>query len=173
MTPERIQRFWECVDIKATNDCWNWNAGKDTLGYGMFQAKSTKGWNSPEKRSLRCIRTHRISFALINERDPSGLVCHNCDNPTCCNPGHLFEGSDTDNVLDMYRKKRSNNVHQKLTWEQVLEIRAIYPIDRPRSRGRARYKDPTPQYGEIAARYGVHWSTIERIANRRKYNHIS
>jgi hypothetical protein len=31
-------------------------------------------------------------------------VCHSCDNPRCCNPEHLFEGSNQDNQLD-YKNK--------------------------------------------------------------------
>src|SRR5205085_1321443 len=117
-------------------------AGKDTLGYGMFQVESTKGWNSDEHRSLKCCRTHRIAFALSSGYDPSGLVCHTCDNPTCCNPYHLFEGSDTDNVWDKERKGRSNNPHQRLRKEQVIEIRKLYPPPIPgkqRPRGKSKY----------------------------------
>lgn len=33
-------------------------------------------------------------------------ICHTCDNPPCCNPMHLFEGTRLDNVHDMRAKGR-------------------------------------------------------------------
>jgi hypothetical protein len=173
MTQERIDEFWKHVDKRDIDDCWPWMAGHDTLGYGVFQVQSTKGWNNQEKRNIKCIRVHRIAFTLSNGCEPLKHVCHKCDNPPCCNPAHLFDGSHKDNAVDMWKKGRAHIPHRMLTPEQVLEIQKIYPMDRPRSRGRARHKDPTPQYKEIATRYGVNVSTIERIANRRNWFHIN
>lgn len=33
-------------------------------------------------------------------------ACHHCDNRTCCQPEHLFEGTPSDNVQDMMAKGR-------------------------------------------------------------------
>ena len=34
-------------------------------------------------------------------------VCHKCDRPPCCNPDHLFVGTQLDNVADMLAKGRN------------------------------------------------------------------
>lgn len=111
-----IRRFWSNVDIQRLNDCWEWTAGTNDYGYGMF---------------FRHTRAHRISYYLKHGPYPNNLhVCHTCDNPPCVNPAHLFLGTDQDNVDDMRAKGR--HAHgtvvnsAKMTKTQVLEIRRSY-----------------------------------------------
>lgn len=53
------------------------------------------------------IFAHRIAFAISENKDPGNmLVCHHCDNPTCVKPGHLFLGTQKDNMQDCKRKGR-------------------------------------------------------------------
>lgn len=54
---------------------------------------------------------HRVSGAVYKGYDLSlrKEVCHSCDNPPCFNPGHLFHGSHSDNMKDMYQKGRQGN----------------------------------------------------------------
>lgn len=50
---------------------------------------------------------HRISFALNKGNvEASDCVLHRCDNPQCVNPGHLFLGTQRDNMQDMFAKGR-------------------------------------------------------------------
>jgi hypothetical protein len=56
--------------------------------------------------------THRLAWELANGPIPPGMqVLHRCDNPRCCNPEHLFVGTQQDNMADMALKKRSRNRH--------------------------------------------------------------
>jgi hypothetical protein len=170
MTQSRIDLFWSGVAVRGEAQCWLWIRGIDTNGYGIFQVHEA-GIDARPRRSRRC---HRIAYALYHKREPTGFVCHSCDNPTCCNPNHLFEGTPTDNVWDRERKGRGNNPHQRLTKEQVVEIRKLYPppTDKLRPRGKSKHTDGTPRYADVAQQYGVDTTSIERIANNKSWRHI-
>ena len=68
--------------------------------------------------------------------DPKELcVCHHCDNPPCCNPKHLFLGTQFDNIQDASNKSRlgrdqrgEKNGNVKLTKENIKEIRRLLNV---------------------------------------------
>ena len=74
-----------------------------------------------------------MAWELCRGSIPEGMfVLHRCDNPGCCNPNHLFLGSQRINVEDMITKGRAVfppglggekcGMH-KLSWEEVNGIR--------------------------------------------------
>lgn len=88
-------RFIEKVKIMGPNDCWEWQASKNKLGYGHFRIFG----------SMKL--AHRISWLIFNEKIPEKtLVCHSCDNPSCVNSNHLWLGSNKDNIKDRDLKIR-------------------------------------------------------------------
>ncbi len=92
-------RFWSKATLTADiGKCWNWNStirDKDKP-YGRF----SKGRNIE-------ISAHRVAYFLYYKEDPKELhVLHNCDNPRCVNPHHLFLGTNNDNVQDKVLKGR-------------------------------------------------------------------
>jgi hypothetical protein len=92
------ERFWEKVNKKGPDECWEWTAGKNGRGYGAFLFDG------------KPYGAHCFSWILHNGPIPEGLfVLHNCpngDNTSCVNPAHLWVGSHTENMQDMYRKNR-------------------------------------------------------------------
>lgn len=75
---------------------------------------------------------HRLAYAAFHGKPGDKVVCHRCDNPLCCNPEHLFLGTQRDNLLDALSKGRmkapvalSGEAHPnaKLTEAQVAEIK--------------------------------------------------
>jgi len=102
------QRFWSKIRVVGLDECWEWRAGLTEKGYGWF------GVSGHAKRS------HRIAYELTRGPIPPGMkVCHSCDNRKCCNPCHLFCGTDQDNMDDMKAKGRQAS---KLSPNKVLAI---------------------------------------------------
>lgn len=145
------ERLYARLVIGGPDECWVWAGGTSQKGYGKMRC--VPGGNYQY--------THRVSWAVHNGPIPDGLhVLHHCDNPPCCNPNHLFLGTNDDNVADKMSKNRhyagESSPVAKLSESDVLEIRKI---------GRE-------QVASVAKRYKVDPSTIYSIINRRTWKHV-
>jgi hypothetical protein len=110
--------------VKIVNNCWEYQGHRHAKGYGTIRIGSRKDG------SRRMEQAHRFAWMKINGDIPDGLcVLHHCDNPSCVKPGHLFLGTNQDNMTDMVNKGRSRksrgvlNPSAKLTIHQVMEIK--------------------------------------------------
>ncbi len=152
-----INRFWSCVDQSGGPDaCWEWTRSKKAFGHGRVSLHG------------RDLIAHRVAYVLTHGDVPMGtMVCHACDNPACCNPRHLWAGTQGDNVRDCVAKGRNayaprrGEEHPKarLTEAEVLEIRRLY------RRGEAGYR-------RLAVRFGVTPMAIKAIVVRRSWDHL-
>lgn len=136
----------QCLPQSETG-CWVWQRGK-TKGYGSIRENG------------RHVLVHRRAFELWNGSIPKGLdVLHRCDNPPCCNPSHLFLGTDQDNQDDCYKKGRMplgvNRPNAKLNENQIKDIRS----------------SPLTVY-ELAKIYSVGIATISRVKNLVTYKSV-
>ncbi len=160
-TPEQATAtFWSRVDKSGGEDaCWLWTANNNGTGYGIMR------WRGKNQVASR------ISYELAHGSIPDGLcVLHACDNRACVNPLHLWVGTYKDNMQDMIKKGRQNNVrssicegeknpHAKLTTQQVIEIRRKYRIGDVSQRA-------------LGDEYGVSDTTICEIIKRQKWKCI-
>lgn len=164
LTQSNINRFWNKVEKHGPDDCWPWTAYRRHGGYGEFAVRPHP---SP-------FRSNRLAFLITTGKDPGNLnVLHRCDNPPCCNPKHLFLGTNDDNIADMVSKGRhsfatnppkrmqngSANFCSILTDEAVRSIRFRFAAGGITQR-------------ELAAEYGVGQTAISRIILRIRWKHI-
>lgn len=93
-------RFCKNINKLGDDSCWNWTASTGSHGYGTLSVNG-----SPKT-------THRIAWELANGPIPNGMhVLHRCDNRLCCNPTHLFLGTNLDNIHDrMAKGRRKSNI---------------------------------------------------------------
>lgn len=94
---------------RKPNGCLEWTGLTNAKGYGRTSLNG--------KPDL----THRVAWILANGPIPDGLhVLHHCDNPPCGETeptegypeGHLFLGTNDDNVADMDAKGRRRNYNE-------------------------------------------------------------
>jgi hypothetical protein len=96
----QVDRIMRSVAIDG-NGCWNWLLGKDRSGYGRMKVQLGS------RDRFRATSAHRYAYELFIGAIPHGAcVLHRCDNRACCNPAHLFVGTQQDNIRDMHAKGR-------------------------------------------------------------------
>jgi hypothetical protein len=146
----RDQTFMNNVDVRSKSECWPWKRRVNKFGYGCVS------YNGKEELA------HRVAFAIANGgKFPDTHACHSCDNPPCCNPAHIWDGTHRQNMDDMMAKNRRNppvgerNRGAKLTEEDVTLIRSLQDRD-----------------ATVAARYGVSPSTIRRVRTGAGWKHL-
>lgn len=151
-------RFWEKVDSSGGPEaCWPWKDAPDRWGYGCFRIGSRK------------THAHRVAYALTFGPLPrtsdgkSTLACHACDNPICCNPAHIFPGSNEDNIADRHKKGRDSRGERhpraRVTDDSVRDIRQRHAAG--------------ATLMSIAVLYGVSHGTVSSIVARRTWKHVA
>jgi hypothetical protein len=156
-----LERFMSHVQPEPNSGCWLWDGAEGWGGYGKCGFRGGT------------VGAHRASWELHCGPIPDGLwVLHRCDVRPCVNPGHLFLGTQLDNMQDAASKGRNGmqrhpersvfgrpgvvkrpggerNGRAKLTAEQVSVIRRAL-LDGGKKRC-------------LARAYGISDRTIRRI----------
>lgn len=133
-----------------TNFCWSWRGSTHPGGYGSLRI----GLEKP-------VLAHRMAWVAAFGYIPDGLcVLHSCDNPSCVNPGHLFLGTQLDNMRDKVRKGRLRFGVNPKRGPKRPRFNAVQ-IDEIRN--------SQEKTAVVARRFAVPTSTIWRIRSGRSY----
>lgn len=153
---EAMRYFTERVDIRGQRECWLWKLSTGSHGYGQLF------WDKKVQTA------HRFAYKLFIG-DPGRLqVNHICGNRKCCNPSHLYAGTQLENFYDMLRhgthtppphKKGSQVGNSKLTEAEVRQIKIALKSGE--------------NGASIARRFNVSVSTISLIRRNIRWAHVS
>ncbi len=150
---------WLAARTKRAKECIEWTGAVDKDGYGVME------YRAPGERT-RNMRVHRFAFWLSTGAPaPDGvLVLHACDNPRCCNPRHLFTGTQADNIADRGAKGRGHRPKGSLHPQTSLTENDVRSIRRRFAGGERNM--------HLADEFNVSRPTISDIVKRRSWKHI-
>lgn len=156
---ERLKFY---TKIGASNLCWPWSGPRTKRGYGIIAWRTVNG--------RQHIYAHRLSWILTCGQIPFGMqVLHRCDNPPCCNPQHLFLGTQADNMHDMKLKGRRMGVKSMPKGMQyyrtTLSDKNIKDIRQRATVGESLFS--------ISRGFNLTAGAIWRITKRKNWKHIA
>lgn len=169
--------FWTHVDKSNTDGCWPWLLSVNQDGYG----------------NLAFTKAHRAAWMLTHGKITSKeCVCHHCDNPPCCNPSHLFVGSQLMNIEDRDSKGRQcKGEERSVSFKNALrELKKKDPEAYKRNYGERQSGTGNPQAKltekdvifirnavgtekELSSMFDVKESTIGKIRRRETWKHVT
>jgi HNH endonuclease len=142
------ERFW--AKVLLGDNCWEW-IGCLSHGRAVISVDQR-----PKAAAI-------VSWKFFRGEIPAGIkVCHACDNPKCVRPGHLFLGTQHQNILDAKQKGRLNKNRKyrperastaRLNWALVRQIRA----------------DDKATLADLAKKYSVCIATVSNVRNQKTW----
>lgn len=133
--------------ILGPDQCWPWHAGTGNSGYPHL-------WLTLDGK-YTCHDAHKVSFAAHNGRMPKAQVLHRCNCKTCTNPAHLFEGSQSQNIIQA--------LHDGLLVKKLTPA-DVFALLKERSEKHAI---------ELCARAKIRTEHLQSIVSGRAWGHLT
>lgn len=147
---------WSKIRVGAPHECWEWTASRKKSGHGSFSYNGQAG-----QYPHRAVLSLKLGRPLRDDEETR----HECDNPPCCNPAHLVEGSKSDNMRDAVSRGRLNPVPPFKRGEAHYRAKLSEQIVRA-------IRDSVETNNALAAMYGVTPETVGKIRARKRWAHI-
>jgi hypothetical protein len=134
-----IAKFWSRLDTTTEHWLFTGKARSGSLNYGAVKLPMALGLGR------KMVGAHRFAFFLTHGYWPLNAR-HTCDIPLCCNPDHVVEGTQADNIHDCVNRHRARNGNIKLNpgiWDEI--------------------RKSTESSTVLGKRYGVHPAHVRKI----------
>jgi len=161
-------RFFRKVSTTPTEKgCLEWIGYRSKDGYGKFSV------------GIRRLLAHRVALSIHSGHNSDRLhACHSCDNPSCCNPLHLFWGTHKENMDDMNKKgrclnRRRGDNHPSRIYIELRPRGEVHGMAKLTATDIPIIRSDRRKQREIAADYGVSRELISSIKRRITWTHIS
>jgi HNH endonuclease len=144
-----VERIMDMVAMVPECGCWLW------LGPGNpYGQIGIRGEGAPTS-------VHRVMWEHENGPIPDGMfVLHKCDIGLCCNPNHLFLGTQQDNMTDKVNKQRQ--ARGEKMWNALLTEPAVIEI-----------RESSLPYAVLAEKFGVSKRAIKAVRTRQNWKHVA
>ena len=145
------QRVLAKLDTSGGLDaCWPFMGSRTQDGYGLIN-----------RRTYGMDLAHRFVFWLATGLSPA-VVMHECDNPPCCNPLHLTDGTHSENARQAYARGRRvpRGPSTKLRSDARLSEDDVGEIRRLVASGVSQ--------ADVARRYGIDPGYVSQIVNFKR-----
>ncbi len=157
LTAKQISRFWSRIAKGEPDACWPWLRCSDSRSHGVHRDR--EGYGVVRFNGIN-YRAHTIARWLATGEWPTGLkTLHRCpgkDNPSCCNPRHLYLGTQADNVQDSLLKGQRRKKH---TAAVILEVRRLHATG-------------LFSLHELSRRFQIERHYLTDVINRKYWKHI-
>lgn len=146
------ERFLATVDKRGPDECWPWTGTINAYGYGRFAFEN------------RTVTAHRAAFFVEHGRWPEPQCCHDCDSRPCCNPAHLWEGTNAENTADKVAKGRqARQLGERHSGAKLTETEAASLLS---LRG-------TMTQAKAGALFGIGPQQVSRIWRGVRWSHLT
>jgi hypothetical protein len=161
LTLRQASRFWTRVDASGGPDaCWPFVGRHNQCGYGVVRIGSVR---TVQRGEL----AHRVAYVLTQGEFPPDrpFGLHTCDNPPCCNPSHIYAGTQADNNRDRAKRGRNGNLKGESNGQAVLSEEIV-------REARRRWAADRITATALAAEYGVALNTLLDAIRGRHWGHV-
>ena len=139
----------QCKVDKSTG-CWLWQRNIQGSGYGGIMVNG------------KLSHVHRVVFEILSgDPGPKIQVCHSCDVRHCCNPNHLWKGTNADNMADRNRKNRQARLKGESNGFSILTERQVRIILTSSLSGK-----------HLSGKFNTSNSNISMIRRRKTWKHV-